>query len=177
MNSDKTFEIRKLYSADKQLEQTLGLVWRVFQEYEAPEYPAQGIAEFRSYIAPQAIRREMDRGNLDLWACLRGDQVVGMIASRSLSHITLLFVDGGYHRRGIASRLYESALNHCRENGGGQAMTVHSSPYAVQAYCRLGFEATGQEQTVNGLRFTPMRHVAAAAQGTFKTQSGENPLA
>lgn len=35
-------------------------------------------------------------------------------------------------------------------------MTVHSSPFAVEIYRHLGFVATGEERTVNGLRFTPM---------------------
>ena len=39
-----------------------------------------------------------------------------------------------------------------------KAFTVHSSPYAVEVYRHLGFAATGPEQTVNGLRFTPMEY-------------------
>lgn len=161
MQHSTAFRIEKLTSTDDRLVQTLDLVWRVFQEYEAPEYPEEGIEEFRAYIAPQVIRGEMNRGNLDLWVCLEDGQVVGMIGSRGRSHITLLFVHGAYHRRGIARMLYTSAQVHCMETSGGHEMTVHSSPYAVEAYRRLGFEPTGQERTVNGLRFTPMRHVVA----------------
>lgn len=40
-----------------------------------------------------------------------------------------------------------------------EIMTVNSSPYAVPVYEKLGFHATGSEQTVNGLRFTPMERV------------------
>lgn len=36
---------------------------------------------------------------------------------------------------------------------------MHSSPYAVEVYRHLGFAPTDTEQTVNGLRFTPMRFV------------------
>ena len=35
-------------------------------------------------------------------------------------------------------------------------MTVNSSPYAVGIYRKLGFKAVDDEQSVNGLRFTPM---------------------
>ena len=42
---------------------------------------------------------------------------------------------------------------------GIQEFTVNSSPYAVEIYRHLGFEVMDQEQTVNGIRFTPMKYV------------------
>ena len=36
--------------------------------------------------------------------------------------------------------------------------TVNSSPYAVKIYEHLGFVPTDNEQTVNGIRFTPMKY-------------------
>ena len=44
-----------------------------------------------------------------------------------------------------------------RQDYDRQTFTVHSSPYAVEVYRHLGFVATDAEQTVSGLRFTPMR--------------------
>ena len=40
-----------------------------------------------------------------------------------------------------------------------QEFTVNSSSYAVDIYIHLGFEEVDQEQTVNGIRFTPMKYV------------------
>lgn len=42
---------------------------------------------------------------------------------------------------------------------GIQEFAVNSSPYAVEIYRHLGFEEVDQEQTVNGIRFTPMKYV------------------
>ena len=36
--------------------------------------------------------------------------------------------------------------------------TVNSAPYAVDIYRHLGFAETGPEQTINGIRFTPMAY-------------------
>lgn len=35
-------------------------------------------------------------------------------------------------------------------------LTVNSSPYAVPAYEKLGFQLNGEEETVSGIRFQPM---------------------
>ena len=35
-------------------------------------------------------------------------------------------------------------------------ITVNAAPYGVKIYKRLGFIPTDKEQTVDGLRFTPM---------------------
>jgi len=64
----------------------------------------------------------------------------------------LLFVSGKHHRRGIAGRLLKIMIEWYKP----PVITVNSSPYAVEAYRRLGFTETGPEQLVSGIRFTPM---------------------
>jgi len=61
------------------------------------------------------------------------------------------------HRRGIARKLFETVINYKSIAGEHTAVTVNSSPYAVEIYRRLGFEPTDTEQTVNGIRFIPMK--------------------
>ena len=72
---------------------------------------------------------------------------------RAPQHIGGFFVDAAYHRRGIGRRLFEAM----RQDYAKQEFTVHSSPYAVEVYRHLGFVPTGEEQIVDGLRFTPMQ--------------------
>ena len=60
-----------------------------------------------------------------------------------------------YHRKGIGREL----LDTMRRDYDRQEFTVNSSPYAVEIYRHLGFEAMDQERTVNGIRFTPMKYV------------------
>jgi ribosomal protein S18 acetylase RimI-like enzyme len=143
----------------------LGLIWRVFEEFEAPDYTDEGIKEFQSFIAAQSVKERMSRRELLFWGCWRDNRLVGAIATRPPCHISLLFVDKEYHRRGIAKSLFRTAVGFYIENSSFDKMTVNSSPYAVEVYRRLGFVDTDSEQIVNGLRFTPMRHTFRSSNG------------
>lgn len=70
---------------------------------------------------------------------------------------------GSYHRRGIGTGLFQLLL---RDASNG-TITLHSSPYGLPFYQALGFRATDREQTVNGIRFTPMEYPANAASGAL----------
>ena len=50
--------------------------------------------------------------------------------------------------------LFQHVLSHCP----GPLLTVHSSPYAVPVYQRLGFTADGPERQEDGIRYTPMTY-------------------
>ena len=133
------------------IQAAMDLVWRVFCEFEAPEYSDEGIAEFKRFIdeAPQ-------NEQLLLWGCFIEDNIVAVISIRQPCHIALLFVDKKYHRRGIARSLFTTVLKNKAVTKGHKAVTVNSSPYAVEAYRRLGFVATDTEQLTNGIRYYPM---------------------
>lgn len=151
-------QIRRISPGSPEIPDALALVWEVFLEFEAPDYSEEGIREFRDYIEPSFFGKRMEEGLL-LWGGFDGERIVGVIAVKSPIHVSLLFVDKACHRQGIARSLYETALNHYREETDHREATVHSSPYARGVYARLGFVPTGSERTVNGLRFIPMRHI------------------
>jgi len=72
----------------------------------------------------------------------------------------MLFVKKDYHRRGIARSLFQTAVKEiCKKQDNVSKITVNSSPYAVEVYHRLGFVDIDKEQTVNGIRFTPMAYL------------------
>lgn len=141
--------IRKL--SPEEYKPALELVWRVFLEFEAPDYTQEGIDEFRRSIGDQGFL-----SRLTFYGAYIEGALAGVIATRSLGgHVALFFVDRLYQRQGIGRALLNAALAECRFD----SVTVNSSPYAVEVYRRLGFTETDNEQTVNGLRFTPMRIV------------------
>jgi len=129
----------------------LSFVWDVFLTFEAPDYTPEETAEFYRSI------HDMDYlAQLCIYGAFLKEEMVGVIATRnSNSHIALFFVDGKYHRQGIGRTLFEVAKSNCTSG----KMTVHSSPYAVPIYSKLGFRQTDKEQVVNGIRFTPMEIV------------------
>lgn len=140
------FDIRKLNP--NETEPAMDLVWKVFLQYEAPDYSEAGVEEFHRSIRDRAFL-----SSLCLYGAFVSDQLAGLIATRREgTHIALFFVDGAYHRNGIGRKLFEAALSDCPTD----RMTVNSSPYAVPVYHHLGFADMDTEQEVNGLRFTPM---------------------
>ena len=150
--------VRRLTTHD--LPCALDLVWRGFLKFEAPDYPAEGLQEFRDYLAPLEMAARLSSGALLFWGCFVGETLGGVLALRPPGHISLLFVEEAYHRQGLARRLLGAAVEEAR-NQGAREMTVNASPYGHAAYLRLGFSDTGPEETSNGLRFVPMRHIFA----------------
>lgn len=154
---EKTYTIRSM--EPDRLQEALQLAWKVFSEYEAPGYAQEGIQEFQRYLSLPDMRERIETKGFLAWVCLAEDVVVGMLGASPTpegGHINLLFVDGVHQRRGIARALVEALLGHFHEQEGIGKITVNSSPYAVEAYGRLGFQKIKEEQTVNGIRFVPM---------------------
>jgi GNAT superfamily N-acetyltransferase len=133
------------------------LVWEIFKEYEAPGYKQEGIDEFNKFILPENIKIRCESGQFFVFCCKNIEEIVGVIAVRDNSHISLLFVKKEYHRKGIARKLFETAIEECRKKEQNlYAITVNSSPYTVGIYERMGFEKTDFEQEKNGIKFIPM---------------------
>lgn len=141
-------KVRELLAAEKAV--AIRLVWDVFLEFEAPDYSKKGIQTFRDFIHDEAAMNE-----LRFYGAYEKENLVGVIATRHAdTHIALFFVRSNYHRRGIGRKLFEAILTNCTANN----VTVNSSPFAVEAYHKLGFINTDTEQTIQGMRFTPMRY-------------------
>ena len=136
----------------EKLYETLILVRDVFMEFEAPDYSDEGIEEFLRFLEPDEIHEKLKNNDLRIWICELNDDVVGMIAACD-NHVNLLFVSGKHHRRGIARRLLKMMTDFFKP----AEVTVNSSPYAVEAYRRMGFMETGIEKEISGIRFIPMK--------------------
>ena len=140
-------EIKKITKENQR--ESLDLVWRVFLEYEAPDYSEEGIQEFK-----KSIDDETFIAALDIYGAFEKDELLGVIATRNLNHIALFFVEGTHHKKGIGRNLYNYVVIKNPDN----FFTVNSSPYAKIVYEKLGFKYVDNEQIVNGIRFYPMRN-------------------
>ena len=139
-------EIRELKKEEYALALKLSL--DVFSQFEAPDYSQEGANEFKAALSDTEFVK-----TLRIYGAFDGGALVGTLATRKGGeHISLFFVDGAYHRRGIGRALFTLAA---ADNASGK-LTVHSSPYAVEVYHRLGFRDTAPERTENGIRYTPM---------------------
>ena len=138
-------EIKKL--REPELPAAMDLCWRVFQEFEAPDYAPEGVEAFHAYIADTEQVKHLT--GFGAW---EGQHLLRVLAAEG-SHIALLFVDPAFHRQGIGRKLFQAY----RAAGGWGRVTVHSSPYAVEVYRYLGFSPTAEEQlSPDGIRYTPM---------------------
>ncbi len=137
-------------------ERISALVRASFDEFIAPDYTEQGMAEFRRYAEAEALRRRSERDHFVMVAEVDG-VLAGMIEVRDCNHVALLFVAKDFHRQGIASRLLERGLAEARARRPDvERVTINSSRYGVPAYERLGFRQTGPERAVNGIVFIPL---------------------
>ena len=143
------FTERKLTA--EEIPSALALAWKVFSAYEAPVYTAEGVEEFR-----RTLQNEAYLAGLDYFGAFHGDTLIGLLAIRTEQrHICFYFVDGGYHRLGIGTRLFRY-MTQALPSG---PITLNAAPFGLPFYQALGFLPTAEEQTVNGIRFTPMRYV------------------
>jgi GNAT superfamily N-acetyltransferase len=147
--------IRKL--SEEEISTALDLAWRVFSEYESPDYSKEGIEEFK-----KCLHDEEYLDGIEYYGAFDGERLIGLVGIRSdKKHICFFFVDGKYHRRGIGTKLFKAV----RQDYPNQTITLNSSPYGVPFYHALGFTDTDKEQTVNGIRFTPMKYEDFAEDG------------
>ena len=129
----------------------------VFDRSVAPLYTKRGRRKFREYADPEATSLRIRSDHFVLLAVEDG-RVAGIIEMRSHRHVSLLFVEPDRQGRGLGKELLRRALEICRSADPDlREITVNSSPNAVEVYGRMGFETTGREQTINGVRSTPMR--------------------
>ena len=156
INMAETYNIRKLKTSE--IEEALNLVWKVFEEFEAPDYSDEGVQEFKNFIVPENYIDKILKSELIMWGCFIDTKIVGIITIRPPCHIALLFVDKTFHRKGIARSLFNTVLDHYKKTSEYTEMTVNSSPYALEVYRRLGFVDTDTEQLKNGIRFVPMKY-------------------
>ena len=133
-----------------EISDALELVWKVFLEYEAPDYTEEGINEFKRTIEDYSWVSARE-----FYGAFDSDKIVGVIATKDGYHIALFFVDGDYHRRGIDRNLFNMVLELNKDG----YFTVNSSPYAHEVYKHLDFFDTDTEQCISGLRFYPMRRI------------------
>lgn len=141
-------EVRRIRTPE--LPGAMDLVWKVFCEFEAPDYSQEGIDEFKKFIDEQVVH--MTRA---IYGAYEKDKLMGVIATRNEgSHIALFFVRKENHGQGIGRKLFHHILPLC----AGSLITVNSSPYAAKIYRSLGFQDTDEEQVTNGIRYVPMKY-------------------
>lgn len=143
--------IRQLTS--REIPEAVSLIWEVFLQFEAPEYSQEGIDNFRASLDDKERTKAMK-----WYGAFDNGKLIGVLTMREPQHISGFFVRSDYQGKGFGRMLFEAMKTDYEK----QEFTVNSSPYAVKIYEHLGFVATDTEQTVTGIRFTPMIYTKLA---------------
>lgn len=136
--------------------EAMQLAWRTFNKFEAPEYTKEGIDNFRDFVFDEKLKEMFENGYYKVYVALDNDKIVGMISLRDVNHISLLFVDENYHRRGIGSKLVQVLQDDLFRETGQMMLTVNAAPYAEAFYHRVGFINRGLRTITDGITYTPM---------------------
>lgn len=152
-----SYEVR--WARTEEWDPVVQLVWKTFMKYEGKDYSPEGIRNFKKFIYGKELRGMFLSGRYQVMVAAEKEKIIGVISVRNANFISLLFVDGDYHRRGVGRKLLETMTRYLKEEAGEPSVTVQSSPFAVGFYHRLGFYDTSGERTVAGIRTTPMELV------------------
>ncbi len=86
------------------------------------------------------------------------EKLVGVISIREVKFVSCFFVDKEYHRKGIASMLFNHILSELKEKQV-EKITLNASPYAVPFYHAIGFKDLDKQQEYKGIIYTPMEFI------------------
>ncbi len=134
----------------------MALAWRVFTQFEADDYTPEGVGSFLDFITDSILKRMFIMGEYQLFGAYDNGRMIGMISLRSQTHISLLFVDAAYHKRGIGRQLIQYVGSYVLWEEGRRLITVNAAPYAVDFYRRVGFRDTGKKKFKDGIWYIPM---------------------
>ena len=151
------YQIRNAYRDE--WDDAMTLAWKTFMKFEADIYTDEGIQNFEDFITDTTLHRMSLMGVYQMFVALDRKQIVGMLTLRNNSHISLLFVDEKYHRRGIGRALIEYLREYLLSEAGISKVTVNAAPYGVAFYHKLGFQDLRPEEERDGIRYTPMEFV------------------
>lgn len=108
------YELRKV--RPDEVEEALALALEVFMEFEAPEYSPRGVETFKEHILDEKIRLNYKNGTSPLYAAFDSGKPVGIIGMRpNKTHISLVFVNKEYHRKGVGTALFRFLINDLSE--------------------------------------------------------------
>ena len=135
-------------------EETYSMIERGFNAFVRDDFSKEGVDEFHRAIRDMVFNHPL--GHF-IMVAESPDGIVGMIDVKDDCHISIFFVEPSQMNQGIGRILLDHAVTLCRERKVDLSeIEVHSSPWAVPVYGKLGFQATEPEQENCGIRYTRM---------------------
>ncbi len=139
-------------------EDAMSLSYRVFIEFDAPLFSEEGIRHFKEFVSDNNLLRMFDEGKFETVGAYYRGRLIGVAALRNENHISLLFVDGKYHRCGVGRMLVNGLSDYAKVKLKAECLTVNASPYATEFYHRMGFVDLDGPISKDGITFIPMKY-------------------
>ena len=146
------YEIRQAAANDVQ--PALDLAQLVFTESEALLNEPGAIESFKMRIANRENIRNYETQKFLMFIAIDNEKIIGMTCGYGNDRI-LVYVDGRYHRQGIATKLTERIVCGLKLRGVNR-ITAEVSPCGMPFFSSFGFHPDGIEQKSDGIIFTPM---------------------
>lgn len=125
------FTIRKGHTEDaSQVSELIGRVAYYFASSASDEVAPW----FLQSVTPSAIAEYINDSKFNYLVGLVGPVLAGVIAVRDTTHVNYLFVAPEFHRKGLATKLWERAKADALASGNKEGFSVRSSEFAVPVY-------------------------------------------
>ena len=148
------FEVR--WARESEWTSAMQMIWRTFLEYDGKDYTEEGIRNFFQFITDDDLYVSFLNGKYQMMVALAEGEIIGAGSIRSRNHLSLLFVDGAYHRRGVGSAIMSRLCDYLQREAGERYISLKAAPYAVDFYRKLGFTTVRPEEEYSGIRVTSM---------------------
>jgi predicted N-acetyltransferase YhbS len=136
----------------------LDLALRVFIEFDAPDYGPEHTNRMSLAIDDRITNPDIYlSGKRLMFVALDDKKVIGIIETYGNNRIALMFVDGKYHRQGIATELMSRIICELKMKGFDKVI-LNSSPHGLPFYKHFGFIPIETEKNINTPWKTPMEY-------------------
>ena len=149
--------IRKYKRTDARAVATL--ISRTYSRFNSREGTKQAVREYVESYNPRGKKTEDIHKRFartpNCFVALVGSRVVGMVRGIE-NRLINLFVEAGYHRQGIATRLVERYEKACLK-AGFTDIVLRASLYAMPFYESVEYKKTTGVRNFHGLKVQPMK--------------------
>jgi len=152
----KIFPCEVRWARPQEWESAMQLVWRTFLKFEGNEYTEEGIHNFYDFITDEQLHNSFLQGKYQMMLALDQEKIIGVASVRSVNHLSLLFVDESYHKKGVGSALMKQLCGYLKDEVGERYISLKAAPYAVNFYRKMGFHVVTPEEEFSGIRVTSM---------------------
>ena len=157
IRSVKTYQIRWAYASE--WAPAMKMIWRTFLKYEGKDYTREGIQNFFDFITDDELYLAFLKGSYQMMVAVDNGRIIGVGTLRGGNHLSLLFVDEEYHRRGVGRAIMNGLCRYLKDEAGERSMSLKAAPYAVDFYHKLGFRTIKPEEEYSGIRVTEMEKI------------------